>query len=101
MAAYFAEEGVRHIALDGKSLRRAHNRDARPGPLRVVSARASELGLALGQLATDPKSNGVTAIPGLLDQIDVQEVDRDPSSLASDAMGRECEIASKNVSRLA
>ena len=37
-----------------------------------MSAWASEHGLALGQVATEEKSNEITAIPALLDQIDVQ-----------------------------
>lgn len=62
----------RTIAIDGKTLRRSHDKTAGLGPLHVVSAWASESGFALGQLATEEKSNEITAIPELLQQIDVK-----------------------------
>jgi len=61
----------RTIAIDGKTMRRSHDRAAGLGPLHIVSAWASEQGVALGQLATEEKSNEITAIPELLDQIDI------------------------------
>ena len=42
------------------------------GALHIVSAWASEQGIALGQVATDAKSNEITAIPQLLEQIDLK-----------------------------
>ena len=62
------DDAMRHIAIDGKTLRRSHDRGAGLGPLHVVSAWASRQGLALGQLATEEKSNEITAIPELIDQ---------------------------------
>ena len=53
-------------------MRRSHDRADGLGPLHMVSAWASEQGLALGQIATEEKSNEITAIPQLLDKIDVQ-----------------------------
>src|SRR3954468_7594115 len=85
--------GVRHIAIDGKTLRRSHDGRRALGPLHVVSAWASEQGVALGQLATDAKSNEITAIPALLDQIDVRR-----AVVTIDAMGCQREIAQKIVS---
>jgi predicted transposase YbfD/YdcC len=61
----------RTIAIDGKTMRRSHDKAAGLGPLHIVSAWASEQGVALGQLATEEKSNEITAIPELLDQIDI------------------------------
>jgi predicted transposase YbfD/YdcC len=61
----------RTIAIDGKTMRRSHDKAAGLGPLHIVSAWASEQGFALGQLATEEKSNEITAIPELLGQIDV------------------------------
>jgi predicted transposase YbfD/YdcC len=94
MAASFAtdDDAGRHVAIDGKTLRRSHDRGAALGPLHVVSAWASEQGLALGQLATDEKSNEITAIPLLLDQIDVKG-----AVVTIDAMGCQREIAQKIV----
>lgn len=55
------------IAIDGKTLRRSHDRKGGLGPLHIVSAWATRNGLVLGQQATDAKSNEITAIPELLE----------------------------------
>lgn len=60
-----------HIAIDGKENRRSKSKIRGVGALHIVSAWATEKGIALGQLATEEKSNEITAIPELLDQIDV------------------------------
>jgi predicted transposase YbfD/YdcC len=62
----------RLIAIDGKTCRGSHDHSKGLGPLHIVSAWASEQGITLGQIATDDKSNEITAIPMLLDQIDLQ-----------------------------
>ncbi len=62
----------KHIAIDGKSLRRSHDKKHNLGPLFLVSAWSVECGISLGQLATEEKSNEITAIPALLDNIDVK-----------------------------
>lgn len=59
------------IAIDGKALRRSHDRKNDLGVLFLVSAWSVERGLSLGQLATEEKSNEITAIPELIDNIDV------------------------------
>ncbi len=56
------------IAIDGKTLRRSHDRAAGKKALHVVSAWAVENRLVLAQLATEEKSNEITAIPILLRQ---------------------------------
>lgn len=63
---------IKHIAIDGKALRRSHDKRKKLGPLFLVSAWSVEGGLSLGQLATEEKSNEITAIPALLENIDVQ-----------------------------
>jgi hypothetical protein len=60
------------LAVDGKTARRSHDRAKVLGALHCVSAWASELGLTLGQLACDEKSNEITAIPELLKQVDIK-----------------------------
>lgn len=62
----------KHIAIDGKALRRSHDRRNDLGPLFLVSAWSVEAGMSLGQLATEEKSNEITAIPELIDNINVQ-----------------------------
>jgi len=82
----------RHIAIDGKTLRRSHDRRRGLGPLHLVSAWAVECGVSLGQLATEEKSNEITAIPQLLEQIELQG-----SVVTIDAAGCQKEIAAKIV----
>ena len=62
---------IEQIAIDGKALRRSHDRRRGLGPLFLVSAWSVRQGLSLGQLATAEKSNEITAIPELLENIDV------------------------------
>ena len=80
------------IAIDGKTMRRSHDSKHGFGPLHLVSAWASEHGLALGQVATEEKSNEITAIPELIDRIDVKG-----AIVTIDAMGCQKEIAKKIV----
>jgi predicted transposase YbfD/YdcC len=79
---------ARLIAIDGKTNRRSHSASQQLGPLHIVSAWASEQGIALGQVATEEKSNEITAIPQLLKQIDLTN-----SLITIDAMGCQKEIA--------
>lgn len=87
-----AATGVRHVAIDGKTLRRSHDRGRALGPLHIVSAWASAQGLSLGQLATEEKSNELTAIPALLEQLDVRG-----AIVTIDAMDCQTEIARQIV----
>jgi len=82
------------IAIDGKSLRRSHDRGRGLGPLHLVSAWASEQGLTLGQVATEEKSNEITAIPELIDRIDVKG-----AVVTIDALGCQKEIAARIVAQ--
>lgn len=56
------------IAIDGKTLRRSHDQEAGKKALHLVSAWAIENRLVLAQLATEEKSNEITAIPLLLNE---------------------------------
>ena len=78
----------RLIAIDGKTCRRSHDAAQGLGPLHIVSAWATEEGIALGQIATEEKSNEITAIPLLLEQIDLTD-----AVVTIDAMGCQKEIA--------
>ena len=53
------------FAVDGKTLRRSHDSRNGLGALHSVSVWASEYGISLGQVATDEKSNEITAMPEL------------------------------------
>jgi predicted transposase YbfD/YdcC len=85
-----ADGSHRTIAIDGKTMRRSHDRAGGLGPLHMVSAWASEQGIALGQIATEEKSNEITAIPELIDRIDVRG-----AVVTIDAMGCQKQIAKK------
>ena len=79
--------GKRLVAIDGKTCRGTHDAGNDLGPLHIVSAWASEEGIALGQVATDAKSNEITAIPVLLDQLELPDM-----IVTIDAMGCQKDI---------
>ncbi len=77
---------IKHIAIDGKTLRGSGQ--GQLGPLHLVSAWACEHQLSLGQVATSAKSNEITAIPELLQWLDVHG-----AIVTIDAMGCQKAIA--------
>ncbi len=81
---------IRHVAIDGKTLRGSGS--AKLGPLHLVSAWASAQRLSLGQVAVDEKSNEITAIPALLELLDIKG-----ALVTIDAMGCQKEIAAQVV----
>ena len=80
------------LAIDGKTLRRSHDRRRNLGALHSVSVWASEFGLTLAQVATAEKSNEITAIPVLLSLIDIRG-----AIITIDAMGTQTAIAEKII----
>ncbi|WP_162268001.1 ISAs1 family transposase [Thiohalocapsa sp. ML1] len=82
------------VAIDGKTLRRSHNRGAGLAALHMVSAWATHNRLALGQVATDAKSNEITAIPRLLELLHIEGC-----IVTIDAMGCQTKIAALIVAR--
>lgn len=81
-----------HIAIDGKTL--CGSAGSKWRPLHVVSAWATQANLTLGQVAVDSKSNEITAIPPLLEMLDLRG-----ALVTIDAMGCQKEIAKEIVSR--
>lgn len=76
------------IAIDGKTVRRSHNRrEGRPA-LHLVRAWAIEAGIALSKVATEVKSNEITALPELLRQLELTG-----AVLTIDAMGCQRAVA--------
>ena len=61
------------VAIDGKTSRRSHDRKRGQKALHLVSAFATTSQLVLGQEAVDEKSNEITAIPALLERIDLTD----------------------------
>ncbi len=82
------------VAIDGKTIRRSFDHGRDQSPLHVVSAWASEQGLVLGQRCVDGKSNEITAVPELLDQLALEN-----SIVTLDAMGCQTAIAEKILAR--
>ena len=82
------------IAVDGKTSRRTHARSQGREPLHLVSAWAARQRLVLGQEATDVKSNEITAIPLLLERLELTG-----ALVTIDAMGTQTAIAETIVRR--
>lgn len=82
------------ISMDGKSLRGSHDKKKNVKMLHIVSAWACDNRLLLGQVKTEEKSNEITAIPELLDMIEVKG-----SIVTIDALGCQQKIAKKIVDR--
>ncbi len=80
------------VAIDGKTLRRSHDRTQDRAPLHLVSAWASANHVVLGQVATDDHSNEITAIPALLDTLALAG-----TVVTIDAMGCQTAIAAQIV----
>jgi len=80
------------IAIDGKTLRRSHDRTNGGGPLHLVSAWAETNRLVVGQVAVDGKSNEITAIPVLLEVLALSGC-----IVTIDAMGCQTAIAATIV----
>jgi predicted transposase YbfD/YdcC len=80
------------IAIDGKSLRHSYESGGKRGVIHMVSAWASQNRLVLGQVKVDEKSNEITAIPQLLDVLDVNGC-----LVTIDAMGTQTAIAEQIV----
>ena len=76
------------VAIDGKTVRRSHDRTIGKDAIHMVSAWANENGLVLGQRKVDDKSNELTAIPELLRLLDVSGC-----IVTIDAMGCQTKIA--------
>lgn len=80
------------IAIDGKQLRRSHDKSQRKKAIHMVSAWATENHLVLGQVKVKGKSNEITAIPVLLALLDVTGC-----IVTIDAIGTQTEIAQQII----
>jgi len=80
------------LSVDGKTLRRSHDRSKGLGALHSVSVWASDFGLTLAQVACEQKSNEITAIPEVLKLVTLKG-----AIITIDAMGTQTEIAQQIV----
>jgi predicted transposase YbfD/YdcC len=82
------------IAVDGKTLRRSHDKTLGQSAIHMVSAWASANHLVLGQRKVNEKSNEITAIPALLQVLDLAG-----GLVTIDAMGCQTDIAAQIVNQ--
>ena len=86
--------GAQVIPIDGKTLKGSYDRKKGQSSLQMVSAWASENRLFLGQVKVEDKSNEITAIPSLLDLLELRGC-----IITIDAMGTQHEIARQIISK--
>lgn len=84
------------IAIDGKTVRGSARPSEQIAALHVVRAWVCENHLVLGQIATEEKSNEITAIPQLLDLLSIEG-----ATISIDAMGTQRAIATKILEKKA
>jgi hypothetical protein len=93
VSAIFALLGIdQQIAIDGQTHRRSGDKGKGQKPVHMVHALVCETGLVMGQVATEEKSNEITAIPALLDLLDLRG-----ALVSIDAMGTQVKIARQIV----
>ena len=82
------------IAIDGKTARSSYDKSKKKDPIHMVSAFATANKVVLGHVKTDAKSNEITAIPDLLDLLEIKGC-----LVTIDAMGCQRKIAEKIVEK--
>lgn len=90
----FSDEQI--VAIDGKTLRRSHDKGIGKKAIHMVSAFATANGIVLGQIKTDEKSNEITAIPELLKLLEIEGC-----IVTIDAMGCQKKIAKEIIDKKA
>ncbi len=80
------------VALDGKTLRGSFDKAIGQKPLHLLNACAIKNGIALGQVLVDSKTNEITAVPELLDMLDLHA-----ATITTDALNTQKNIAEKIV----
>ena len=89
------QKGIKGVvAIDRKTLRRSFDKAGSKGAIHMVSAWCSKQNLVLGQTRVNEKSNEITAIPALLDLLDVKD-----AIITIDAMGCQRKISEKILDR--
>ena len=82
----------KNISIDGKAIKSATDKVNNGNIPYIVSSFIGEIGLSIGQVKFDDKSNEITAIPDILDLIDIEG-----ATITIDAIGTQFEIAKKMV----
>ena len=81
-----------HISIDGKAVKSARDKINGGNTPYIVSGFLSDIGISIGQVKVNDKSNEITAIPDLLDLIDIEG-----KYITIDAIGTQEDIANKIV----
>jgi len=84
------------IRIDGKTIRGSYDRNQGKSALHFISAWSNEQHLVLAQMKVEDKSNEITAIPALLELLDITD-----SIITIDAMGTQIEIAKRIIDKKA
>lgn len=84
----------KNISIDGKAIKSATDKINNSSIPYIVSAFIGEIGLSIGQVKVDDKSNEITAIPDLLDLLEI-----DGATITIDAIGTQEEIVNKIVNK--
>jgi predicted transposase YbfD/YdcC len=84
----------KHIAIDGKTLRRSFDKASGKAAIHMVNAYVHENHAVFGQVKVDAKSNEITAIPKLLEMLELKD-----ATVTIDAMGCQKQIASAIVKK--
>lgn len=87
-------KGIKTIAIDGKAVRAATDKINGGNIPYVVSAYLTDIGVSIGQVKVDDKTNEITAIPELLDLIDITDC-----IVTIDAIGTQTKIINKILSK--
>ena len=91
--AIVKEKGY-HVSIDGKAVKSARDKINGGNTPYIVSGFLSDIGISIGQVKVEDKSNEITAIPDLLDLIDINE-----KYVTIDAIGTQEDIANKIVDK--
>lgn len=94
MTSILPASDIEIIALDGKTLRRSFDKASEQKPIHILNAWAINSGMSLAQIQVDSKTNEITAVPDLLDLIDIKH-----ATIVADALNTQKSIAAKIVSK--
>lgn len=86
----------KNISIDGKAIRSARDKINNGNIPYIVSAFIGSIGISIGQVKVEDKSNEITAIPDLLDLLEIEG-----AIITIDAIGTQEEIANKIVEKKA
>jgi len=94
MTALLPNSDMEIISLDGKTLRRSFDKAAGQKAIHILNAWAVDSGMSLAQMKVDSKTNEITAVPELLDLIDIKS-----ATIVTDALNTQKSIAATIISK--